>query len=126
MRFRKLRIAWSIAWGILCLFLIALWVRSYTWDDLLGFPCPATRGVEINSLKGRVLATVYETSNTILLRGVDLRCIPDTNYLLWFLVTLSAAIAAVPWLPTRFSLRTLLIASTLAAVATAFVAWTTT
>src|SRR6476659_8348295 len=29
MRFRKLRIAWSVFWGIVCLLLIALWVRSY-------------------------------------------------------------------------------------------------
>jgi hypothetical protein len=36
----------------------------------------------------------------------------------WFLILLTAAIAAAPWLrwPKRFSLRTLLIATTLVAV----------
>src|SRR5262245_46484708 len=29
--FRTLRIAWSVAFGILCLLLIVLWVRSYWW-----------------------------------------------------------------------------------------------
>jgi hypothetical protein len=29
MRFRKLRIAWSVGWGIICVLLIVLWVRSY-------------------------------------------------------------------------------------------------
>ncbi len=29
MRFRKLRIAWSVGCGVLCLLLIVLWVRSY-------------------------------------------------------------------------------------------------
>src|SRR3954451_23134347 len=29
MRFRKLRIAWSIFWGLACVVLIMLWVRSY-------------------------------------------------------------------------------------------------
>jgi hypothetical protein len=29
MRFRKLRIAWSVACAIACVLLIALWVRSY-------------------------------------------------------------------------------------------------
>ena len=29
MRFRKLRIAWSVACGIACVLLIVLWVRSY-------------------------------------------------------------------------------------------------
>ena len=28
MRFRKLRIAWSVAWGVACLALIMLWVES--------------------------------------------------------------------------------------------------
>jgi hypothetical protein len=32
--FRKLRIAFSIVCGIVCLSLIALWVRSYSWCDL--------------------------------------------------------------------------------------------
>ena len=29
MRFRKLRIAWSVAWGVLAVLLCVLWVRSY-------------------------------------------------------------------------------------------------
>src|SRR3954466_10399403 len=29
MRFRKLRIAWSAGWGLACVLLIVLWVRSY-------------------------------------------------------------------------------------------------
>ena len=29
MRFRKLRIAWSVAWGVVAVLLIVLWVRSY-------------------------------------------------------------------------------------------------
>jgi hypothetical protein len=37
MRFRKLRIAWSVAWGLLAVLLVVLWVRSY-WhqDELVG------------------------------------------------------------------------------------------
>ncbi len=33
MKHRKLRIAWSVAWGVLAVLLIALWVRSYWWVD---------------------------------------------------------------------------------------------
>ena len=34
MRFRKLRIAWSVGCGLVaCVLLIALWVRSYWFDD---------------------------------------------------------------------------------------------
>src|ERR1043165_6999457 len=35
MRFRKLRIAWSVFWGIACVLLIVLWVRSYSTSDIL-------------------------------------------------------------------------------------------
>src|SRR6476469_9127373 len=35
MRFRKLRIAFSVTCLIACVLLIALWVRSYWWDDLV-------------------------------------------------------------------------------------------
>ena len=35
MKFRKLRIAWSVTWGIAAVLLIALWVRSYWVYDLL-------------------------------------------------------------------------------------------
>ena len=33
MRFRKLRIAWSVAWGIVCVLFIVLWVWSY-WHNV--------------------------------------------------------------------------------------------
>src|SRR4051795_6039764 len=36
MRFRKLRIAWSVVWCLACVLLIALWVRSYRRADSLG------------------------------------------------------------------------------------------
>jgi len=35
MKYRKLRIAWSVAWGVVCLSLIVLWIRSYShWDKV--------------------------------------------------------------------------------------------
>jgi hypothetical protein len=34
MRYRKLRIAWSVAWGVLAVLLLTLWVRSYGRLDL--------------------------------------------------------------------------------------------
>jgi hypothetical protein len=29
MKYRKLRIAWSVAWGVVAVLLVVLWVRSY-------------------------------------------------------------------------------------------------
>src|SRR5262245_28443668 len=35
--FRGIRIAWSVGCGVLCLLLIALWVRSYWWvEEIIG------------------------------------------------------------------------------------------
>ncbi len=34
MKHRKLRIAWSVAWGIVVVLLCVLWVRSYSTHDL--------------------------------------------------------------------------------------------
>jgi hypothetical protein len=50
MRFGKLRIAWSVGWGILCLLFVALWVRSYRWVDILGNWPPT----DIVSYQGRL------------------------------------------------------------------------
>src|SRR4051812_46809034 len=33
MKYRKLRIAWSVGWGVACVLLIVLWVRSFWWRD---------------------------------------------------------------------------------------------
>jgi hypothetical protein len=33
MKYRKLRIAWSVACGVGCLLLVVLWVRSYWWQN---------------------------------------------------------------------------------------------
>ena len=38
MRFRKLRVAWSVTWGILAVLVCVLWVRSYRIDDTLYGP----------------------------------------------------------------------------------------
>ncbi len=142
MKYRKLRIAWSVFWGIACALLIVLWVRSYTIRDTCFWP-GRNHAVQINSLLGH--ANLYLDS-----RPPGSQFVPfkiehspiegrfktkfDKNLLgfyfgtnrrdlrldipFWFLVLGSAMIAAVPWFHYRwrFSLRTLLIATTLVAV----------
>src|SRR4051794_13008313 len=39
MRFRKLRIAWSVAWGIGCVLLFMMLIRSYRVQDALWVRC---------------------------------------------------------------------------------------
>ena len=38
MKYRKLRIAWSVAWGVVAVLLCVLWVRSYWWADDVTMP----------------------------------------------------------------------------------------
>jgi hypothetical protein len=55
MKCRKLRIAWSVACGVLCLLLIVLWVRSYWWNDRVYCPLNSTPRMLIGaSLWGRI------------------------------------------------------------------------
>ena len=159
---RYTRIAWTVACGILCLLLIALWVRSYWWQDTLVRNSSNTRRVEIYAVDGafRVLnydgavdaysvpaplgwsrhslyigskppapsgmpfKPVERSPLANVFRGFDL----SENFLwqvpMWFCVGLSGALAGMPWIVVRYSLRTLLIAMTLLAVLLgAFAIW---
>ena len=156
MTFRKLRIAWSVACGIACVLLIALWVRSYSARDM-------TRGViagshlhlNATSLNGEaaiafdqwigsphpwIFESVSNRENMIAvfssvtgkppLSWLGFRWQFKWNLVVvvfpyWFSVLISGTLAAIPWLPwwsNRFSLRTLLIATTLVAVVLGLIA----
>jgi hypothetical protein len=52
MKHRKLRIAWSIGWGVLCLMLIALWVQSYSWASGASYVTDSFREYGVYSDKG--------------------------------------------------------------------------
>src|SRR3954451_24224729 len=56
MRFRKLRIAWSMFCGLACLLLIVMCVRSYFWSDVAPtrIPLPATYITGFYSNRGTV------------------------------------------------------------------------
>ena len=144
MRFRKLRIAWSVFWAIVCVLLIGLWVRTYWSSDCFGFS--PTLG--IGTLKGEI-TIVHEASgpffiNTVMpgyhkeppdsltwsdntaLQKWTLSCVHEMNGLgfycigirIYAIIILGLAIGAFSWIPFRwhFRLRTLLIATTLVAV----------
>jgi hypothetical protein len=139
---RKMRIAFSIVCGIICLLLIVLWVRSNTTRDSVFWPW-TNHALHVNSLKGHVVicllgkghsaqwvpfkiqhVTIGESFKTDFDRNVlgfyverkpnELRL--DIPY--WFFVITCLMIAASLWLHDkwRFSLRALLVATTLVAV----------
>jgi hypothetical protein len=148
MRFRKLRIAWSVGWGLLALLLMVLWVRSYFHADTLD---RATQSdvISIRLVRGQLRymrfshpnpATVLDLQQALGLgQGFSSNSANEwpketvngflgfgwkqvTKYQLvaiaplWPPILLATAFAVAPWLRRRFSLRTLLIATTLLAV----------
>jgi hypothetical protein len=52
MRFRKLRIAFSVTCGIACVLLIAMWVRSYYWSYQVFWRTSANYSVGFTTLDG--------------------------------------------------------------------------
>src|SRR5262245_14496481 len=60
MRFRKLRIAWSVGWGLACVLLIALWVRSCWWCDQPSYRLSAGYAVECFSIGGLITFSFWE------------------------------------------------------------------
>jgi hypothetical protein len=152
MRFRKLRIAFSITCGVACVLLIALWVRSYRLiervDVVIGSEdAEDTNGISLISVCGRsTLDVTYVTTGDE--PGIEYYSNPpepDVEYLgigrvlfmrkpqpgwlvsvpYWLSMSFIATLAALPWMPWswRFSLRTLLIATTLIAVVLGLIVW---
>jgi hypothetical protein len=150
---RYLRIAFSGVCGIVCLLLIALWVRSYSFHDCLEkktssqlFQLRSERGrlafwhhnpsysqifgvgdqsiILQESSQGRTFTSNPITNFNSFLDGKgvlgigrvdqDMSTIVFAPY--WFFLLFTLTLTAIPWLPWRFSLRTLLIAMTLIAV----------
>jgi hypothetical protein len=135
MRFRKLRIAWSVTCGIACVLLVVLWIRSYWRFDVIERASSKSYS-ELRSNSGTVyisyssppllppplgrdpawMLTLYPASpqlHPILAAESPIR-FPYLCPVLLF-----GFIATAPWIrhfPWRFSLRTLLIVTTLVAV----------
>ena len=131
MRFRKLRIAWSVICLLLCIPIIALDVRSHYWWDrgrtASGHPWTLVDGTFFWN-KNVVPIYIYEgptaTPYPISRYGIETWPTTVTYYAedggiripLWLPVMILLLLATASWLPSKFSLRTLLLATTLVAV----------
>jgi hypothetical protein len=162
MKYRKLRIAWSVVWGVVAVLVVVVWVRSYwitetaSWTfarTLVEFtsfrgqlgnlildygtdmptetkfdswPIGPNSQVEYNDGTGRPLPSYLGFKSSWLsapaLRGGD-----TSEFVMpyWSPAVLGVCLAACPWVrsPWRFSLRTLLIATTLVAVVLGLIVW---
>jgi hypothetical protein len=139
MKYRKLRIAWSVAWGLAAALLIVLWVRSYWWAEEIDIR-QSLRISSAGCANGELFLAINPVPVTIR-GGWSFRhdpasraepppgeSIPAFYFSIqggftlvvpfWF-TALSAAVCATlsqaRW-SKRFSLRTLLIATTVVAI----------
>jgi hypothetical protein len=149
MKFRKLRIAWSVFWGLACVLLIVLWVRSYNRTETVSKTNKNLISTTFGS--GYGLAYFIRSDDSAVVFGDPFEdaeesgwkysSVPaapgpphklgwnsDAKLLIvpvpyWCPVLLAAAFATAPWLRWRFSLRTLIIATTLVAVVLGLIVW---
>jgi hypothetical protein len=148
MKFRKLRILWSLGCGIPCLLLIVMWVRNFWWSDVAWAPLPGGWQVVIASADGQVEFGISQAQNRpdvaswawetytasrnsafeVLVpqkRVIRYHVFRNRNFALvvphWLLTTVVLLLAIVPWIPwsRRFTIRTLLIIMAIMSVALA-------
>jgi hypothetical protein len=133
MRYRKLRIAWSVACGVACVLLIALCAQSYWWwagvkhfggTSIIGITSQhgivaIGKGQSNLNLGWTIDSEPIQNMAPFASRTFDLVRSPlgfAVYVPYWFLILITAGIGLVPWLPWRYSLGTLLLATTLVAV----------
>jgi hypothetical protein len=133
---KYLRIAVTALSLTACVLLIALWVRGYGTIDTFRGRLTATRAIGFESNEERLGVGLYKVpfsgtapapmrSNRIELpprNRFGFGAMRTTDVLSvvvppWCVVVLFAAIAAAPWISWRFNLRTMLIVTTLVALA---------
>lgn len=64
MKYRKVRIAWSVAWALVAVLLCALWVRSYAWHDTVIYE-EGTRTTAAGWNQGELFFTTSQIPDTL-------------------------------------------------------------
>jgi hypothetical protein len=127
MRFRKLRIAWTVGWGLMVVLLIAIWLRSYWFVDVIY----VARSHSVAWMQGLIFfdSEIYHNApappvhhfGPVATRfiwnhhGVGVLSIYGHFIQIWLLAPFVIVVAVMPWVRQRFRLRTLLIVMTLLA-----------
>lgn len=137
---RRMRVAWSVFFGLVTALLVVLWVRSYWHIDGISKIPPNGDWVGVLSSSGVVSFQAVRIGGykpgwqfssepnraggnvwQVAWGSTSLMTVLMTPY--WLLVTIASVCMALPWLSYRFSLRTLLIAMTGLAVVLGAVGW---
>jgi hypothetical protein len=151
MRFRKLRIAWSVAWGIAAVLLCVLWARSLSRIERLTWHYSNAKALQIGTVPGAIdMGSIVDSPVPVQVQKANRQWMTEwfesmqlyggkmsswfaiwsttTGSFVripnWFLLLGCCGLGSFPWLPfKRFSLRTLLIATTLVAVVLGLIVW---
>jgi hypothetical protein len=130
MKFRKLRIAWSVFWGLVAVSQCVLWVQSYWCFNHAQYILSNNKTVALIAAQGVVSifgGTIDLPNDNSITSGVSLRKTTfETDYWksdhwnfefgeafkearapLWLLVAMCGGISAFSWLPLHFSPSTL-------------------
>ena len=128
---KYLRIAVTALSLTACVLLVALCVRSYWHADSFVLGHAPRRCTVIDSIRGKLYTGFYHGAVRFRISSKPLSSLGhffdlgNSALVLphWTLATFTAVLGALPWLRRRFSLRTLLIATTLIAVALAAIVY---
>ena len=162
MRFRYLRILWTVFCGIACLLLIALWVRSYRWNDIILCITHSSGSSWFGTYESDSSSTTVEsefgviklcwvkppdlahdswifrseTTDQPIIEKIEMGYLGLKTEKTWYgrlfavshrtLLFAAVLLTAAPWLRSlrwRFSMRTLLIVTTLVAVVLGMIVW---
>ena len=140
-----LRIAFSTICGILCLLMIAWWVRSYWWADSVVLRLSRSEYIQVHAGDGRMCIWFehkpIDKWFDLWSRPITIHISPDADDRIpwfdvhswptftrvytahWFLTVLTGSFAVIPWCPRKFSLRALLIAMTVIAAVAGVIVW---
>jgi hypothetical protein len=135
---RKLRIAASVCFAALAIALCLLWVRSYwLWDDIFWVNSGAG-GAALSSSHGQL--RLGPCSSVLPVVGLIWQSYPPEGFTpapefyfslrhrslafpYWFAVLTGCIVTGAPWLREQYSLRTLLIITTLVAIVLGLAVW---
>jgi hypothetical protein len=144
MKHRNFRIAWSAAWGAMAVLLLIFWVRSYWQCEQLLIQIKTTTCLDVGDIPGQLHIRYSDctlvptccwrynaTETDAFWKYIgqappwnEFRVIEDGFYVpFWFPLGSSVLFAMLPSLRWRYSLRTLLIATTLVAVGLGLIVW---
>ena len=141
-----LRIGFSAGCGIVCLLMIAWWARSYSWMDGFFVKLLPSGHVQVSAGDGRMCIWLerkpidrwFSSHSRLITEKLPapdaedripwLDVCPFPNLIRiytahWLLAVVAGSLAVIPWCPRKFTLRGLLLVTTVIATVVGVIVW---